>query len=369
MSDFSEHYIQQIETLKEITNKSERDSLLFDLVMNFCMEEHHIYNNEDRALFENILARLMSNLDISKKIAIAEQIATSHEAPIKVVLYLALEPIEVAESILIHSPILSDDDLLVVIRIRGNKHMIAIATRENLSAKVSAALVKVGDETVWVPLIENNNATISTKSFRQLSEHASDSEVVFVTLLSRPDIPDYILRKIILDGGEEIRPFLMSGGLMHLAAILDEELARHNKTKIQDTNWAELRAIQNKLLKRKSADEFHECDFQSVIAGNDFKKIVCGFSLITGAPLEQAHELLSSRNFKPVILAIRATGMMRDTLEALLDAEPWKTTIAPESRRHFLHGYDKLKLSTARAVFEMRLKLFAAESGQRSLAL
>ncbi|MEP2942629.1 MAG: DUF2336 domain-containing protein [Hyphomicrobiales bacterium] len=350
-----------MEALKKIEDKGERDSLLFDLVMKFCLDEHQNYSDNDGELLGDILARLLQSLDTSKKIEIADQIAVCDVVPVKVVRYLALEPIEIAEAVLTHSPVLTDNDLLVVIRIRGFGHMIAISSRENLSAKVSSELVKYGDETVWVSLVENTGAKISPKTFHQLSGYVKNSEVVLVTLLSRSDIPEYILRKIVIDAGEAARPFLMSGGLMHLAAILDDKIERQTRKKQMHPSLDDLRAITQKLRQGKPNKKLSERDFLSIIEEGDFNKIVCVFSHITGIPLKNALELFSKHQFEPAILAFRARGIQRDTLEAFLNAQPWKLILAPENRRHFLTVYDKLKPATARGVFNMRLKLYAAQ--------
>lgn len=65
---FCEHSIQQIEALKKIEDKGERDSLLFDLVMKFCLDEHQNYSDNDGELLGDILARLLQNLDKEKKL-------------------------------------------------------------------------------------------------------------------------------------------------------------------------------------------------------------------------------------------------------------------------------------------------------------
>ena len=239
--------------------------------------------------------------------------------------------------------------------------MIAISTRENLSAKVSAELVKCGDEKVWVSLVENTDASISPKTFQQLSGYVKNSEDVLVTLLSRSDIPEYILRKIVIDAGEAIRPFLMSGGLTYLAAILDEKMEQETRKKQTLPSLDELRAISMKLRQGKPNKKLSEGDFLSIIGEGDFNKIVCVFSHITGMPLENALQLFANRQFEPVILAFRARGIKRDTLEAFLNAEPWKLALTKDSRRHFLAVYDKLKPITARGIFNMRLKLYAAQ--------
>lgn len=360
MSVFSEKNIQQIEALKNIDDKGERDSLLFDLVMKLCMDEQNNYSEEDHKVFGDILARLMKNLDASKKIQIADQAAVSDVVPVKVVRYLALEPIEIARAVLMQSPVLTDNDLLVVIRIRGYGHMIAISTRENLSAKISAELLKRGDETVWVPLVKNEGATISNKSFRQLSRYAKNSEVMLFALLARSDIPSFIMRQIVTEAGESIRPFLMSEGLQSLAAILDDEITRLESENQVFVSLEELEEAMQKLLDGHSGNQsekiFRESDFLSVVEANDFTKIVCVFSRMTRIPLEHALDLLTHRDAEPVVLACRAIGLKRETVSALLKVGSWQYALAPESRRKYLAIFDKLKRGLAQDVLKMRLK-------------
>lgn len=355
-----EQNIRQIAALKGIKDKDVRNAELFGLVLGFCLNGLDDYSSKENALFGDIMVRLMRTMDSSKKVEIAGQIASSDSVPVKMVRYLALEAIEIAETVLMHSPILSDNDLLVVIRFRGHEHMVAISSRENLSAEVSAELVKCGDKTVFLALINNSDATIFNKSFQQLGENVKNDETMFVSLLKRSDIPDLILRQIVRDAGPPIRPFLMSGGLQYLASFLDGELKREEKT--DQVDIGELRAMMSKLLRGKPEKKLDEDDFIKVIKENSLIKTVCIFSHMTNIPLGNAMELFTNRNAEPVVLACRAIDLQRDTVAALLKVGPWQVTLTKESRNDFLKIFDKLKQATAKNVFNLRLQLYSAET-------
>src|ERR1700744_1293796 len=97
------------------------------------------YNDEQIALFGDVFERLIDTIelralaDIGARIALAElsaQLAPLPQAPASVIGRLARhEDIEIAQPVLIESPKLTNDDLVEIARVSGEKHLLAIAGR------------------------------------------------------------------------------------------------------------------------------------------------------------------------------------------------------------------------------------------------
>jgi uncharacterized protein (DUF2336 family) len=78
--------------------------------------------------------------------------------PRDIALALAYDRIEVAEPMLEHSPALTDDDLIAILRDHPGGHRVAIARRHSLSRRVRAALERCGDKDVLAALAESDAA-------------------------------------------------------------------------------------------------------------------------------------------------------------------------------------------------------------------
>ena len=74
---------------------------------------------------------------------------------------LAGDAIEVAGPILQRSPVLTDEDLVRVVRTNAMQYALAVAGRERLSEPVSDALVDTGDAEVVARLVDNAGRSIS----------------------------------------------------------------------------------------------------------------------------------------------------------------------------------------------------------------
>ena len=104
-----------------------RPTLLRVLTDLYVQKDVHTRGEEDH--FTELSLSLLAGLDVSTRAAIAKKLAPYAQAPQAVVASLARDVIEVAEPVLTHSPRLSGDDLVAIIRDCGPAHAAAIAAR------------------------------------------------------------------------------------------------------------------------------------------------------------------------------------------------------------------------------------------------
>ena len=65
-------------------------------------------------LISDVLINLMRQIEIELRAAMAEKLARQRNIPLRVILFLAADEINVAEHVLRHSPVLNDLDLLTL---------------------------------------------------------------------------------------------------------------------------------------------------------------------------------------------------------------------------------------------------------------
>ena len=142
----------------------------------------------ERELAEEILQRLLHELEMPIRRALAERLAAEGVAPRRLIVQLANDRIEVAWPVLLKSELLDDDELLNVIRTRTFQHRLAIARRDRISAPVSDALVRPGEQDVVRAVLENPGATITTDTFETLVEHSQSDSDLQEMILKREDL-------------------------------------------------------------------------------------------------------------------------------------------------------------------------------------
>jgi len=142
----------------------------------------------ERELAEEILQRLLHQLEMPIRRSLAERLAQEETAPRNLITQLANDRIEVAWPVLLHSDLLDDTELLSVIRSRTVRHRLAIARREKISEPVSDALVRPGEQEVVSAVLENRGATIGVDTFETLVEASQADSDLQEILLKREDL-------------------------------------------------------------------------------------------------------------------------------------------------------------------------------------
>ncbi|MGO8085978.1 DUF2336 domain-containing protein [Rhizobium leguminosarum] len=144
---------------------------------------------EERAAAEMAMTFLLDDPSPRVRLALAEAIAWSPDAPRNLILSLAEDQPEVACHAVTCSPLLSDADL-VDLAARGNgATRMLIAARAHVTRPVSAALAEVGDEEELLCLLENDGAVISSLSLKRIAERLGDCCDIRNLLLDRSDLP------------------------------------------------------------------------------------------------------------------------------------------------------------------------------------
>lgn len=122
--------------------------------------------------YDSVLLRLAGMVEPGVRAEIAADLARQRRVPPAIVRHLALDDIEIAEPLLILSPILSDADLCGIAEIRGNRHRHAIARRPLIGTTVTDLLIARGDDMVRRALAANVTARLSPAGREALAEQA-----------------------------------------------------------------------------------------------------------------------------------------------------------------------------------------------------
>ncbi len=169
---------------------------LVETVGDLFFDKKRTLTDNERALMTEILRRLIHDIEMEVRCALAKRLADEPDAPAELVRTLADDTIEVAQPILVRSTVLQDPDLIEIIVNRTREHQLAIATRGNLSAAVSEALVGTGDTDVIKTLLENHGAEIAAATMEYLVEQSKRVDSYQNPLVSRPDLPAALARRM-----------------------------------------------------------------------------------------------------------------------------------------------------------------------------
>lgn len=145
-----------------------------------------------------ILETLARDSSVRVRRSLADAIRHVFDVPHDLAAGLARDPERrVAAPVLRHSPVLTDDDLIDIVEDGAADwaHQ-AIAARENVSERVSAALVDAGTNPTVTRLLKNDTADIGDPALETIVARAPEIEEWHEPLVKRPRLPLGLARKI-----------------------------------------------------------------------------------------------------------------------------------------------------------------------------
>ena len=158
---------------------------------------HSDLSPDDLAAAEGAMIMLLDDPSPLVRRAMAEVFASSQNAPPVVVYALAADQPEVALPLITCSPLLSDDDLIDVVRTGKPELQLAIAKRPLIGITVAAAIAAAGSADACIALLQNCDADIALTSVACIVERFGHVAAIRENLLARDDLP-MALRQALL---------------------------------------------------------------------------------------------------------------------------------------------------------------------------
>ena len=162
-----------------------RDALLRELTDIFLESQR---NPRERELFDAVADQVLDFVDAPARQHLAERLATRADAPSRIVVRLAGDVIAIAAPLLARSPMLTDDELIVLAREKSQDHLAAIARRASLPASVTDVLIARGRTDVLEAVAANPAARFSASGAEALVDKARDRETLWRRLARRRDV-------------------------------------------------------------------------------------------------------------------------------------------------------------------------------------
>lgn len=159
-------------------------------------------------LVADVMIGLLRQAELDLRQALAERLAPIDNVPLRLILQLASDEISVAAPVLEHSKVLSDLDLIYIIKSQPADYWQYIAQREKLSDQVMNMLADTGDLYTAIKLAENKKIKLNEYAITALSDLAQESEVLAQPLLRREEVPATVAQKLYQFVGKELKAYI-----------------------------------------------------------------------------------------------------------------------------------------------------------------
>lgn len=248
--------------------------------------------------------------------ALSERLATADWAPRALVNVLALDEIEIARPILASSPVLTDDDLLVVLVQSTLEHQVEVARRPWLSGRVADAIIDKAEPATVCALASNTTAEISAAGMKRLVEQSQRVPGLRAPLARHPQLSATLARQMYLWVGQALKEAISrrfdidpAALTLQIDAAVDQALAPPS-TEIQeepDRDEMDRRLID----KLRTAGQLRSGLLIRALRENRLGLFTHGLAVLSDLPITDVRRALSSRSSEPLYYACVIVGVDR----------------------------------------------------------
>jgi len=177
---------------------------------------------EERAIAEDIIRALSRDAALRVRQALSDHLKESRNLPHDVAMALAHDVDSVALPVLSRSVVLSDADLIEIVRCSGAAKQEAIAVRDKVSAQVAEAIVEADQPSALAKLVGNDGAELAEPTLKRVLDRHGENEAIQEPMARRVQLPVTILERLVAEASSSLRETLAKRADLpdHLASDL-----------------------------------------------------------------------------------------------------------------------------------------------------
>lgn len=176
-------------------------------------------------VFDGVLSGLAAEMEAEVRAELAAKLAPVAHAPRRLALNLAKDSIEVAAPLLTRCRALTQDDLLDVVRTKGQEHLRLVSGRDDLTEAVTDVVVERGDDATLGVLLQNNEAPISREGYEKVVDRAQSAPSLHAAVVNRKHLPPDLLNEMYFVVEQRLRERIAARNDAMDPAALDSALA------------------------------------------------------------------------------------------------------------------------------------------------
>jgi uncharacterized protein (DUF2336 family) len=311
-------------------------------------------SDEQVSLFDEVMGRLLQEIETSSRAAFGHILATVPDVPPKVVRMLALDDaIDVAGPILSHSGRVDDMTLVQGAKTKSQAHLLAISRRKTLAESVTDVLVDRGDQQVVLSAAGNPGAAFSEFGYSTLVQRSSSDGDLAVCVWSRPEIPRQHLLKLFAEASESVKRELTSRDPRQANVIL-EIVAQashqiHARAREKSASYAVAYAEVQSL---HESGELGETQLAEFARAGKFDETMIALSFMCKLTIALVERAFIDERSEQVIVITKAFGLAWETVKAvLLLQDRIKNDSQRKLDQHF-EAFTRLKVETAKKAIQ-----------------
>lgn len=280
--------------------------------------EHGLPEREQE-LVADVLIALIRQAETDLRRVLAERLSKMEHVPLRLVLHLVNDEIKVAGPILENSPILSDLDLIYIVKSQGAAYWQAIAKRENLSDAIIDVLAGTKELGTALALTANERIKLTPYAMDILSIIAESAPELARPLLMREEMPPTLARKLYSHVGHELKDYIQA----FYGVVPDDIEKATNEVIIDFVDAAVLQTSSNEREHMPSDDmmalarrmnetgQLNLTVMMDALKKGYVRNFIAMFSVYTGLQAKQIFDVLKHPGGRRLAILCRAYSMQK----------------------------------------------------------
>ena len=270
-------------------------------------------------LFDHILTGIVPQAETAARADIAERISAIANAPPMLIGRLAREDnISIAGPVLRRSPVLDEQALVEIARMKGQDHLLAMTERPKLSAGLTDVMVQRGERDVIRRAAGNKGATFSTVGYSALVKRAAKDGVLTLTVGQRNDLPDRLLKELLTGSVDVVRRRLFDMADPARQAAVARAMSEMSAKPAQPGKQRDFAPAQSTILTLYRAGDLDEAALLGFAKSFRYSESVAALSAMSGVPIAAMDRLMSGDRHDPILIVAKAIGLEWPTVRSLV---------------------------------------------------
>ena len=312
------------------------------------------HSKQQIELFDEVFKTLVAVIELETRIKLSQHLATAPDAPAALVRAFASDDaIVVAAPVLTESTALSDADLVVNARTRGQGHLYAIANRRTISEVITEVLIERGEPGVVHTVAKNAGARFSDGSFRELVARAGDDAQLALHIGMRHDIPRHHFLKLLETASASVCAKIAAANPRLANAVQDAvtEVIDDINQEVRKHSPDHARA-ESRVKRLQNWHELSEGNVHAAARAQNFEQAAVALSVLACCPIEMAERAILNENPGVVQVIARAADCSWATVKALLLMTAADRRMSEPDLARARENYQRLEAQTAKRVVE-----------------
>jgi uncharacterized protein (DUF2336 family) len=270
-------------------------------------------------LFDGILIDLIPHTEIAARADLAERLSLLAKAPRALVGQLAREDeISIAGPLLRRSPVIDEQALIEIARIKGQGHLLAMSERPVLSAGLTDVIVQRGDREVVRRAAANAGALFSQAGYSVLIKRAGEDGALTLAVGQRDDLSGPQLKELLAGSADVLRRRLIEVVKPARQADIRQAMSEISGVPERVESRRDFGPAQRAILALHSAGELNEIALLGFAKSHKYEESVAALAAMSGVKIVTLDRLIAGDRHDPILIVGKTIGLEWATVRALI---------------------------------------------------